>query len=73
VKDAGYFNCFFCHQINRDIRQGREYDLALSQQAAARSPYTRKLFQPVATLIDRSGYAGGCFGVIDLDPLADAL
>ena len=73
VENAGYFNRFFRHQLNRYVGQGREYQLAPSRHTAACSTNTRKIFQPATPVIDRSGYAVGCVGVIDLDAFANTL
>jgi hypothetical protein len=59
--------------INGYVGQGRKHQLPPAGHAAARSSKVWKIPQAGASVIDGSGNSPGSFGVVALDPFANAL
>ena len=73
VEDARNLNRVRLDLIDNNIRQRSESKLTPPGHAAAGSSKIGKIFQAGALIIDRSGNAAGCIGVVAFDPFADAL
>jgi hypothetical protein len=72
VENTRNFDRVFCHPIHGDVRQWRKGKLAPLAYASAAAAHVGKILELAATLIDDFGNAPRGFGIVLLDPRANA-
>jgi len=73
VENARDLNRVGLHLINDDVRQWSKCQLTPPSHAAASSSKGGEIPQMAALFIDRSSNAAGSFGIVAMDPPANAL